>query len=84
MKPLPQVPSIIESVKQEASNIIWLVMALTALLSGLCGVWVNGLSACEEAVSIVVILAVILIVMSAADWCKDKRFVALQSMVQDE
>jgi len=59
-------------------------MAATALFAGLCGVFVNGWQAIAEAASIVLIAAVILVVTSAADWHKDKRFVELQSMVKDE
>lgn len=83
-KPLPQVPGILDSVKQEASNIIWLVMAATALFAGLCGIYEYGWEALAEAMSIVAVTAVILVVTSIADWHKDTRFVELRSMVKDE
>lgn len=77
--------SVIDSVKQEARNIIWLVLAASALFAGLCGIFVvNSLEAILEAISIVVVALVILIANSASDWHKDNSFVKLRSMVQDE
>jgi hypothetical protein len=41
-KALPKLPSVIASVKQEARNILWVIIAATALFSGICGIFVNG------------------------------------------
>lgn len=84
-KPLPRVVSVLDSVKQEASNIIWLVLGASALFAGLCGLFVNdALQALLEAVSIVLIAILILVANAASDWHKDKSFVKLRSMVKDE
>jgi len=83
-KPLPPAVSLWDSIKQEAMNIIWLVIAATALFAGLCGLFVNGWKALGEAISIIGIGFGIIAISSAADWFKDKRFVQLQSLTKDE
>jgi hypothetical protein len=74
-KPLPELPALMDSVKQEAKNIMWVSVAATALFAGLCGLFVNGWKAIIEGISIVIVAAVILVVTSAADWMKDKRYI---------
>jgi len=74
-KPLPPPASFFESFKQEATNIIWMFIAASAILAGLIGWIVNSASALWEAISIIVIGAGIIAISVLADWCKDKQFV---------
>jgi Ca2+-transporting ATPase len=83
-KPLPVPVAFWDSVKQEATNVIWAVITVTALVAGLCGLVVNGLDAVREAISIVALALGIVIIAAAADWFKDRRFVQIQSMAKDE
>lgn len=83
-KPLPLEVSLWDSIKQEAMKLIWVVIAATALFSGLCGLFVNGPKAIAEAVSIIAIGFGILSIAALFDWYKDKRFVELQSLTKDE
>jgi hypothetical protein len=76
-KPLRQPPSLFSSIKQEASNIMWVGIVASALLAGLCGMFVEGLSSIVEAISITIVAAAILTITSVADWSKDKRFIEL-------
>jgi magnesium-transporting ATPase (P-type) len=71
-------------VKQEARNILWVIIAATALFSGICGIFVNGWKKIIEAISIVGVAIIILLITAYADYMKDQRFVKLQGLVKDE
>jgi len=83
-KPLPVVTPYWSSVFQELKNLIWAAIAVTAIGSGLCGVWVNGWVTIREAISIIVLALVIIVISAGADWFKDSNFVKIQSMAKDE
>ena len=70
--------------KQEARNILWVIIAATALFSGICGIFVNGWKKIIEAISIVGVAIIILLITAYADYMKDQRFVKLQGLVKDE
>lgn len=85
MKPLPQIPPLIESIKEALDDRILLSLAIAAFFtiitnmvaSGPAWGWVQG-------VSIYVAIFIIVSLASLNDWVKDKQFVKLQSLVKDE
>ena len=56
----------------------------SALVAGICGMFVNGFDSIIEAISICVFAVVLVVITSATDLIKDKRFIELQSLVKDE
>lgn len=72
------------SIKQEATNVMWVGIVGSAIGAGLCGMFVDGFNSIIEAISITAVAIIILIITSASDWAKDKRFIELQSLVKDE
>lgn len=83
-KPLPQLPSIIDSLKQTIMNRLWLAIGASALLSAVCNGFVQGLSGMVEGISIVIVGLLIIVITTLADYIKDKNFVLLQGIVQEE
>lgn len=70
--------------KQEATNILYLGIVASAILSGICGMFVNGWDSIIEAISISLMAVVLIFITSYADLIKDRRFIMLQSLVKDE
>ena len=62
---------------------IWAVIAITAVLSGFCGVFVNGFDTLRESIAIIVLALIIVIITSISDWYKDSNFVRIQSFAQE-
>lgn len=63
-----------ESVKQEAKNILWLLIGVTAIFSGVCGLlFVDNerLKKLLEAASIIAVGIIIMFTTSVADYLKD-------------
>lgn len=57
----------------------------SALIAGLCSTFANGNGdGILEAIFICAMAVIMLLITAAADYCKDSRFVALQSLVQEE
>jgi len=83
-KPLAPTPSLLDSLKQTAQDKLWWVVGGTALLSGLCGGVAHGWGGLVEGISIIIAAALIMIITTIADLLKDKRFVALQSLIKEE
>jgi magnesium-transporting ATPase (P-type) len=77
IKPLPPASSIIDSFKQEVKNIMWIIIGVTAILAGICGIYADGWGAVLEAVFICLIGLAIILVTSITDYCKDKKFIEL-------
>ena len=80
-KPLPQAPSLWESIKQTCSDKLWWVVGGSAVLSGICGAVANGPAGLVEGASIIAAVLVIITIVSFADWFKDTRFVDLQASI---
>ena len=63
---------------------MWVLIAATAIVSGVCGLiaaqWAKG----YEAISIIAVSFVILFITAYADYMKDTKFVKLQELVKDE
>jgi len=73
-KALPKLPNVMDSVKQEARNILWLIIGVTALFSGLCGLFFvenERLKKLVEAVSIIVVGIILMFTTAVADFMKD-------------
>lgn len=83
-KPLPQAPSLWESIKQTCSDKLWWVVGGSAVLSGICGAVANGPAGLVEGASIIAAVLVIITIVSFADWFKDTRFVDLQASIQEQ
>jgi magnesium-transporting ATPase (P-type) len=84
LKPLPPPSSILESFKQEVKNIMWVIIGATAIISGFCGIYKEGIYAITTALSILFIGIVLIIISSLVDYCKDKKFIQLSSLVKEE
>ena len=63
---------------------MWVAIVGSALAAGICGMFVEGFDSVIEAIFICAMAFLIIAISSATDYCKDKRFVALQSLVKDE
>lgn len=61
----------------------WWVMGATALLSGICGWAAHGSKGLVQGISIIVAGLLMISIMAYADLVKDKRFVALQSIIKE-
>lgn len=83
-RPLPQLPKLVDSIKQMAKEKIWLVVIGSALITSICGYFAYGLSGMAEGISIVIVTIFLLVVSTLADWIKDRQFVRLQSLVQED
>jgi len=83
-KPIPQPPRLLDSIKQTCSDRLWWVVGGSAVLSAICGGCVHGLGGLVEGASIVAAVVLIIAISSTADWYKDRRFVELQSLIQEE
>lgn len=70
--------------RQTCSDHLWWIVGGSAAASALCGAFVHGISGLVEGASILGAVALIIAVSSFADWSKDKRFVDLQSLIQEE
>ena len=70
--------------RQTCSDRLWWIVGGSAAASALCGAFVHGVSGLVEGASILGAVALIIAVSSFADWSKDKRFVDLQSLIQEE
>lgn len=63
-----------DSVKQEARNILWLIIGVTALFSGLCGLFFvdnERWKKIVEAISIITVGVIIMFTTAVADYMKD-------------
>lgn len=83
-KPIPREPRLLDSLQQTCSDRLWWIVGGSAAASALCGAFVHGVSGLVEGASILGAVALIIAVSSFADWSKDKRFVDLQSLIQEE
>jgi len=83
-KPLPQLPTIFESIKQTAQDKLWWCVGGAAVFSALSGGIFLGFAGLVEGFSIVLAALLIISITSLADWIKDKQFVALQSLIKEE
>jgi magnesium-transporting ATPase (P-type) len=73
-KALPKLPNVMDSVKQEIRNILWLIIGVTALFSGLCGLFFvdnERVKKIVEAVSIITVGIIIMFTTAVADYLKD-------------
>lgn len=84
-KPLPQIPPIIESIKEAVDDRILLSLAVAAFFCIITGMVSQGPAwGWVEGFSIYLAIFVIVAITSANDWIKDKNFVKLQSELKDE
>lgn len=84
-KPLPVINKFHESFKQVVKeDKTWLAVALTAVVSGICGAFSLGWAGLSEGISIIIVAFLMLMISSLADFIKDRKFVDLHSMLKDE
>lgn len=83
-KPVAQGPRLLDSIKQTCQDRLWWVVGGSAILSAICGGCVHGLGGLVEGASIVAAVVLIIAISSLADWYKDRRFVELQALIQEE
>lgn len=62
----------------------WWAVGATALFSGICGGAVYGWGGLVDGISIIIIAAIIMTIATFCDWAKDRKFIALQSLIKDE
>ena len=56
----------------------WLVMIISALLSGIVSMFVNmSISSLGDAIAVVSAAVILILITASADWAKDNRFVQL-------
>jgi len=81
---LPKTPTLLASLKQTASDKLWWVVGGSAVLSGICGAIAKGPFGLVEGLSILIAAAFIMTITTIADLIKDKKFVALQSLIHED
>lgn len=77
IKPLPPASSIVESFKQEARNVLWVIIGVTAIVAAVCGVYAKGWPAIWEGFFLMMFALVMILITSVVDYCKDKKFIQL-------
>lgn len=82
-KPLPQPPTFLESIKQTCRDKLWWIVTGSAVLAMICGFIANGVAGLGEGFSVIVAIFLIIVIVSFADYFKDKRFVHLQESLLD-
>jgi hypothetical protein len=84
-KPLPSPSNMWESFKQEAKNCLWVIIGVSAIIGGVCAIYAEGFSAAIMEASFLLIFAFMMIFTNAlVDYCKDKKFIELRSLLIDE
>lgn len=83
-KPLPPPSSILESFKQEVKNLLWVVIGATAIVSALCGIYAEGGYSLLEGIFLCLFALLMILMNSVVDYCKDKKYIQLQSIMMDE
>lgn len=74
-----------ESFKQEAKNCLWVIIGVSAVIGGVCAIYAEGFSAAIMEASFLLIFAFMMIFTNAlVDYCKDKKFIELRSLLIDE
>jgi len=56
---------------------MWVAIFVTAIVSGICGIYISSGSSLVEAISIIFIGLVLIIITSVTDYLKDKKLVEL-------
>lgn len=85
IKPLAPVPKVFDSIKQTIMEPLWLVMIISAILSSICSMFVKGFfDSLGDAIAIITAAILLILITAGADWAKDKRFVALQSIIKED
>jgi len=82
--PLPRSPNLIASLKETASDYLWIAVAASALLSGICGAFQKGWGGLGEGISIIIAAAFLILIGAITDLMKDRQFVNLQSLIKEE
>ena len=84
-KPLPQIPPLKESIKDALNDRILLSLAVCAFITICIGLYAHGwVYGWIEGAAIYFAIFIIVSIVSANDWMKDKQFVKLQSSVKDQ
>jgi Ca2+-transporting ATPase len=60
------------------------VVGASALLSAVCSGFAIGVGGLVEGISIIIAALILIAITSVADWVKDRRFVGLQSLINEE
>lgn len=63
---------------------MWVAIGVTALFAGVCGIYADGWGAILEAIFIIVLALMLILISSTVDYCKDKKFIQLQSLLKEE
>jgi hypothetical protein len=64
---------------------MWLSMIASAIIAGVCSSVANGSGdGILESICICAMAILMLIISASADYCKDSRFIKLQSLVAEE
>jgi hypothetical protein len=71
-KPLPRRPSLLASLKETGSDFLWIAVAASALLSGICGALMNGWGGLFEGISIIIAAAFLIFIATTTDLAKDR------------
>jgi len=85
VKPLPTPSKIWESFKQEAKNLLWVIIGATAIIGGFCAIYAEGFKAAMlEAIFLLMFAFMMILLNSLVDYCKDKKFIQLRSLLIDD
>jgi len=84
VKPLQPNSSLIDSFKQEVRNLLWVIIFVTGIIGTACGLYEEGGAALLGGIFLFVFGFSMILITSLIDYCKDKKFVELQSFLIDE
>mmetsp|Transcript_1476 Transcript_1476/g.2597 ORF Transcript_1476/g.2597 Transcript_1476/m.2597 type:complete len:281 (+) Transcript_1476:23-865(+) len=84
VKILPQIPGILDSLKQQCQDKMWWAIIGSAFVLSVFEGFFTSLDAMMQGVSIIFGTVFIILILSVADYLKDSQFVKLQSILKDQ
>jgi len=83
-KPTAPKASIIESIIQTVSNVLWIAIGGTAILSSLVSVFFWDIKSIWEGISIIIVALLLIAIIAACDYLKDDKYIELAMNIKEE
>jgi hypothetical protein len=83
-RPTPPQASILESIIQSVQNILWVAIGATALLSSAVSLFFLEWKAVWEGISIILVAILLIAIIAATDYIKDKKYIELSANIKEE
>lgn len=83
-RPEPPQAKITESIVQALGNILWVAIGATALLSSIVALCLGKLEEFVDGFSIIIIAVILVAIIVATDYIKDKKYIQLSKDIKEE